>query len=76
MYKILFLDDDNNYVPKEKATKFIKQYYDENGKLIEEKIGITKNYQKHNNEEIKISQDILDYLDNYQDKDGNYLFRK
>lgn len=76
MYKILFLDDNNNYVPEEKATKFIKQYYDENGKLIEEKIGITKNYQKHNEEEIKISQDILDYLDNYQDKDGNYLFRK
>ena len=77
--KIIYLDDNNNYQSPDKATKFIIKYFDEKGNLIEEEIGIIeKNNQsrKIKNNNIKVSKDILDYLDNYQDSNGNYSFRK
>ena len=76
MTRIYYLDANNNIVNKEEATHFIVQELDENGNLINETFGYTKeNFEP----EIKVgkpSKKIQDVLDSFVDRHGEHPFRK
>ena len=77
---IYFLDDDNNIVSSDKATHFITRETDEKGNLIEETRGLTTKKPSNTNynvlDESEITDEMQDIINNYRDKDGNYMFRK
>ena len=77
MEKIYYLDDDNNIVEIEKATHFIMQELDENGNLIKESFGVLNSDNNINDEEMleEPSDEIKEILNNYKDRNGNYMFR-
>ena len=74
-----FLDDNNNIVPKEESTHFIVRETDENGKLISETFGRMNKKpgeESKNVFEEEVTPEMQEILDNYKDKNGNYMFRK
>ena len=74
-----YLDDDNNIVSKEESTHFIVEKTDENGMLIEETFGSMKKQSEFDNQNVfhgELTKEMQDIIDNYTDKDGNYMFRK
>ena len=79
MIKILYLDKNNNLATEENATHFVVHEYDENGRLIKEEYGVTKNpweIENQNKLTTEPSDEIKEALNNMQDKNGNYIFRK
>ena len=77
--KIFYLDDNNNIVDKDKATRSIIQEFDENGNMVREIFGRNKNVPI---EKVKMrsydefTEEEKDFLAGFVDKDGNHPFAR
>lgn len=77
--KTYFLDDNNNIVDQDKATHFMVEDFDEKGELIEETFGMINASSQAKDKNVfegEVTPEMQEVLDNYKDRNGNYMFRK
>jgi len=79
MIQKFYLDDQNNIVSLEESTHFIIQELDDHDNIIKETFGVTKKPWEIENQNQKVGEptkEMKEILNNIQDKNGNYVFRK
>lgn len=67
--KTFYLDENNNEVPEEEATKIVMQIYDEEGNMIKEVWGTTK-------KDVQTEEDAAEYVEIYVNDEGNEVSKE